>query len=78
MHARRALSVGGVVARLAREVLSIDVVLMGPSHSALEGKQDVLCCGDEVYVDDGLSGTVMQMICGTYAQETRTRGKSFI
>jgi hypothetical protein len=63
-HARRALSAGGLIARIAREVLSVSAILTGPSEDALEGKQEVLFCGDEVYVDDGLSEEVKQMICG--------------
>ena len=77
-HARRALSVGGLVARLAREVLPVSAILTGPSQDALEGNQDILLCGNEVYVDDGLSGEVMQMICGTYTQETQYPSMSFI
>ena len=77
-HARRALSMGGIVARLAREVLPVSTVLTGPSQDALEGKQDVLLCGNEVYVDDGLSVEEVRMICGTYIRDTRTRGMSFI
>jgi hypothetical protein len=77
-HARRALSIGGLIARLAREVLPISAILMGPSQDALEGKQDVLCCGDEVYVDDGLSEEASQVICGTYTQATNTISMSFI
>jgi len=75
-HARRALSMGGIVARLAREGLSLSAVLAGPSQDALEGNQDVLLCGNEVYVDDGLSVEEIQMICGTYIQDTRSRGQT--
>ena len=77
-HARRALSVGGLIARLARDVLPVSAILAGPSQDALEGKQDVLCCGDEVYVDDGLPEEVMQMMCGTYAQETQYASMSYL
>lgn len=71
-NARRALSIGGVIARLARETLSVSVILAGPSQDALEGKQDVFFSDDAVYVDDGLSEEVKQMIGGTYSQETGT------
>jgi len=77
-HSRRALSVGGFIARLAREALPVSAILMGPSQEALEGKQDVLFCGDEVWVDDGLSEEVRQMICGMYAQETEVPSRSSI
>jgi hypothetical protein len=77
-HARRALSIGGIIARIARDVLPVSVISMGPSRDALEGKQDVLYCGDEIYVDDALSVKALQLICGTYAQETTTCSMSFI
>jgi hypothetical protein len=77
-HARCALSTGGLIARIARDVLPVSVISMGPSRDALEGKQDVLYCGDEIYVDDALSVEALQLICGTYAQETATRSTSFI
>ena len=73
-----ALSAGGLVARIAREVLPVSAIMTGPSEDALEGKQDVLFCGDEVYVDDGLSEEVKQMICGTYAQETQYASMSYL
>ena len=77
-HARHALSNGGLIARIARDVLPVSVISMGPSRDALEGKQDVLYCGDEIYVDDALSVEALQLICGTYAQRTTTRSMSLI
>jgi hypothetical protein len=77
-HTRRALSIGGLVARLAREVLPVSAILTGPSQDALEGNQDVLFSGDEIYVDDGLSWEAGHMICGAYRQATATRSMSFI
>jgi hypothetical protein len=71
-NARRALSFGGITARLAREVLDFSLILRGPSEAALEGKQDVLISGEEVFVDDSLSVEVLDFICGTYERDTST------
>jgi hypothetical protein len=71
--ARRALSVGGVLARLAREVLPVSAILAGPSQDALDGNQDVLVCDGEVFVDDGLSEETKKMLGGTYEQERNGR-----
>src|ERR1700678_47696 len=76
-HACCALSVGGLIIRLTRDVLLVSAILAGPSQDALQEKQDVLCCGDEVYMDDGLSEEGMQMMCGTYAQETQYASMSY-
>ena len=64
--ARRALSRGGVVARIAREILPNSVLYAGPSDDALMGNQLVLDCGDECLVDDMLSNEDLDFICGTY------------
>ncbi|KAF8961285.1 hypothetical protein BDZ97DRAFT_1664433 [Flammula alnicola] len=73
--ARRALSVGGVIARLAREVLPVSAILAGPSQDALKGNQDVLICDGEVFVDDGLSTATKKMLCGTYEEDNGTAGE---
>ncbi|KAF9470270.1 hypothetical protein BDN70DRAFT_730084 [Pholiota conissans] len=74
-HARSALMIGGIVARLARAVLSHDLVLSGPSRSALRGERCRLVCGDEVYVDDELSAEEKDLICGTYQRDSNLNGR---
>ena len=64
--ARRALSRGGIVARIAREIISNSVLYAGPSDDALMGNHLVLDCGDESLVDDTLSDEDLDFICGTY------------
>lgn len=73
--ARRALSVGGILARLAREVLPVSAILAGPSQDALDGNQDILVCNGEIFVDDGLSEETKKMLGGTYEQQSN--GKLF-
>ena len=67
---RRALSYGGIVARLARETLPDSVVLAGPSDSALQGQQEILDDGRVFFVDDKISDQDLDLICGTYEVET--------
>ena len=64
--AQRALSRGGVIARIAQEILPNSVLYAGPSDDALMGNQLVLDCGDECLVDDMLSNKDLDFICGTY------------
>jgi hypothetical protein len=71
----RALSVGGVLACLAREVLPVSAILAGPSQDALDGNQDILVCNGEIFVDDGLSEETKKMLGGTYEQQSN--GKLF-
>jgi len=67
---RRALSYGGIVARLARETLPDSAVLAGPSDSALQGQQEILDDGKVFFVDDKISDQDLDLICGTYELET--------
>ena len=67
---RRALSYGGIVARLARETLPDSVVLAGPSYQALQGQQEIFGEGKDILVDDQLSEDDLDFICGTYVVET--------
>jgi hypothetical protein len=52
---RRALTYGGIVARLARETLPDSVVFAGPSYQALPGQQEIFGEGRDMLVDDQLS-----------------------
>jgi hypothetical protein len=72
---RRALSYGGIVARLARETLADSAVLAGPSDSALQGQQEILDDGKVFFVDDKISDQDLDLICGTYEVETEKPSK---
>jgi hypothetical protein len=71
---RRALSYGGIVARLARETLPDSVVLAGPSYQALQGQQEIFGEGGDMLVDDKLSEDDLDFICGAYVVETGVKG----
>ena len=73
-NARAALCAGGIVARLAREVMSNVAVLSGPSEAALNGEQTVLTSGNDRFCDDTILPAVMDLICGVYEVETGERG----
>ena len=70
---RAALCMGGIVARLAREIIPIRAVLLGPSPSALEGSQKIIVSGGELFCDDKLSETYTDLICGAYEIPTAQR-----
>lgn len=70
LSACHALSMGGIIARLAREILLASLIQSGSSLDALQGNQDILMCDGEIFVDDALSSQVMELICGTYRQDT--------
>ena len=63
---RAALCMGGIVARLAREVIPIQAALLGPSPDALEGSQEIMVSDGELFCDDKLSETYTDLICGAY------------
>jgi hypothetical protein len=63
---RAALCMGGIVARLAREIIPNSTALLGPSQDALEGSQRILVSGDEFFCDDQLSLDYSDLICGVY------------
>ena len=71
---RAALCMGGIVARLARDILPTSAALLGPSPDALEGYQEIKVSGDELFCDDNLSKTYMELICGVYKIPTAQRG----
>jgi hypothetical protein len=65
-HGPLALREGGIIARLAREVLPNANALSGPSSEALSGHRARFISGDETYVDDEFSEDEFGLICGTY------------
>ena len=66
-HGPLALREGGIIARLAREVLPNSNALLGPSSEALEGHHARFVCDDGIYADDDFSDVELGLICGTYA-----------
>ena len=61
---RAALLKGGIIWRLALEVLSVDDVLAGPSTETVT---NYVVARDGVYaIDDDLSPDEMDIICGVY------------
>ena len=67
-RARAALLHGGIVGRLAKEHLDVDLVTSGPSSSvtALQLGHSVETADGNTYWDDGLSGDELAVICGLY------------
>jgi len=66
-HGPLALREGGIIARLAREVLPNSNALSGPSSEALGGHCACLVCDDDkIYVEDEFSDAELRLICGTY------------
>jgi hypothetical protein len=70
---RAALCMGGIVARLAREIIPISAALLGPSPDALEGSQEIMVSGSELFCDDKFSETYTDLICGVYEIPTAHR-----
>jgi hypothetical protein len=66
-HGPLALREGGIIARLAREVLPNSNALSGPSSEALGGHRARRVCDDKIYVEDEFSDAELRLICGTYA-----------
>ncbi|PPQ71051.1 hypothetical protein CVT25_007322 [Psilocybe cyanescens] len=69
-ESRAALCIGGIVARIARDILPNSAALLGPSHEALDGKQQVLESDGQIFCDDELSQDMLDLICGVYEVET--------
>ena len=67
---RAALCMGGIVSRLAREIIPNTAALLGPSQDALDGLQKIFVCGDELFCDDELSDAYKDLICGVYKVHT--------
>jgi hypothetical protein len=65
-HAQAAFMKGRIVWHIAREFLDYDVVLIGPSQSALYGMQAMFDCNGTTFRDDKLGEDEMDLICGVY------------
>lgn len=65
---------GGIIARLAREVLPNSNSLSGPSSEALDGHRARFVCGDEIYVDDDILEPESRLICGSYVLAHNDKG----
>jgi hypothetical protein len=74
-HGPLALRAGGIIARLAREVLPNTNALSGPSDDALHGRHARFVCRDEVYVDDTFLESERRLICGSYDIPVADPGK---
>ena len=74
-HGPLALRAGGIIARLAREVLPNTNALSGPSDDALHGRHARFVCRDEVYVDDTFLESERRLICGSYDIPVANPGK---
>lgn len=75
---RHALCYGGIVARLAREILPNSVVFEGPSQSALDGQQAVFVDQNGRHmVDDWLIESISDLMSGTYQVYTGKGGMLF-
>ncbi|KAJ6618166.1 hypothetical protein B0H10DRAFT_2217935 [Mycena sp. CBHHK59/15] len=70
---RAALMMGGVVARLARDVVAPESVLSGPTANAFT---DGRCFSNasSAYCDDHLTDDEMDLICGVYEVDTVPQG----
>lgn len=76
-HGPLALREGGIVARLAREVLPNSNALSGPSLEALNGDREQFICNNdsEIYVADKFLDAELGLICGVYSLGTHHDGK---
>ena len=61
---RAALMKGGIIWRIAMEVLSEEAVLLGPSDDI--NVTYTLCIADINYADDDLTSDELELICGVY------------
>ena len=66
-HGPLALREGGVIARLAREVIPNSDALTGPSPLAMDGHCGRFVSDGKNYVDNQFSDAELGLICGTYA-----------
>lgn len=71
---RAALLKGGLVARLARDIVDEGDVLDGPTDNALTGSEQAFCLWDRTqnhaFWDDQLTEDKLDLICGTYEVAT--------
>jgi hypothetical protein len=70
-HGPLALREGGIIARLAREVLTNSSALSGPTSEALSGQRARFVCNDQIYVDDEFLESELGLICGTYVLDDK-------
>jgi len=75
-HGPLALREGGIIARLAREVLPNSNALSGPTSEALNGHRARFICNNdsEIYVADNFLDAELGLICGTYLLGTHGKG----
>jgi hypothetical protein len=75
-HGPLALCEGGIIARLAREVLPNSKALFGPSLEALNGDHARFICNNssEIYVADNFLDAELGLICGTYSLGMHGKG----
>ena len=71
---RAALCMGGIVARLAREIIPNTAALLGPSQEALDSYQKIMVCDDGTFCDDDVPDTYTDLICGVYKVSTTHLG----
>ena len=71
-HGPLALREGGIIARLAREVLPNSTALSGPSSEALSGCHARFISNGEIYVEDEFLKAKFGLICGTYEVHTES------
>ncbi|KAE9398903.1 hypothetical protein BT96DRAFT_714644 [Gymnopus androsaceus JB14] len=78
---RAAILAGGVIARLARDVVNIGDVFDGPTEEAFYGEARGLHVWDGkseiAYRDDQLTEDEVNLICGTYDVATNNTGTAF-
>ncbi|PPR04912.1 hypothetical protein CVT24_007156 [Panaeolus cyanescens] len=65
---RAALMAGGIVARIAMDHVSLDVVMKGPSFQVLSAACGISCDrAGTIYSDDSLTSDELELICGLYS-----------
>ncbi|KAF9488644.1 hypothetical protein BDN71DRAFT_1345564, partial [Pleurotus eryngii] len=64
-HGRAAITMGGIIWRLSRDVVDIADVFAGPTEQATIWTQ-TNCSDDEAYVDDALTEYELDLIIGNY------------
>ena len=57
---------GGIIARLAREVIPNSEALTGPSPLAMDGHCGRFVGDGKIFVNDNFLNTELRLICGTY------------
>ncbi|KAJ3884913.1 hypothetical protein GG344DRAFT_60009 [Lentinula edodes] len=67
---------GGIISRLAREVVDVNDVCNGPTGHALQKGEYSLCVWEAAFWDDQLTNEEMDLICGSYELVTDTCSSS--